>query len=364
MLTLPGASAMLMLPSFVVSASAMRQLRTSGACAAPFVDCVHIHNVPMPKPHSGEALIRINASSVNPSDVDEVQGGACTLGRCGADVSGTVVQCDGCTRLKPGDEVWTLAPGAYADFLAVSETMVGLKPQSLAHIDAGTIPEVGLTSLLSLKRTASEPGTPLPKGSPWGGKSNLTVVITAGAGGTGSMAIQLAKAWGAAHIAVAASGEASVAFVKSLGATYVTDYKKVDIFSTLADDSVDVVYDNYGAEGTADKAMHAIRPGGTYLLLPHGECFVKKSQAPPCLSANPKPGVRQLNYATGPEFIAHGLEALDELAALVRSGGVRPTVDRVFSLMNAALAFNYSAGGGEGGVSDHVGKIAIAVANA
>ena len=125
------------------------------------------------------------------------------------------------------------------------------------------MPEVGLTSLFSLKRTASEPGSPLPQGSPWPSKSNLTVLITAGAGGTGSIGIQLAKAWGASHIATAASGDASIQFVRSLGATYVTDYKKVDIFDSLPGDSVDVVYDNYGAEGTADKAMRVLRSGGT-----------------------------------------------------------------------------------------------------
>ena len=66
----------------------------------------------------------------------------------------------------------------------------------------------------------------------------------------------------------ALSGEAGIAFVKSLGATFVTDYQKVDLFDALPANSVDVVYDNYGAEGTADKAMRALRPGGVYLLMP------------------------------------------------------------------------------------------------
>jgi hypothetical protein len=73
----------------------------------------------------------------------------------------------------------------------------------------------------------------------------------------------------------------------------------VDIFDALPDNSVDIVYDNYGADGTADKAMPKIRSGGVYLLMPHGECFVSKSQKPPCLSAHPKPGVSQVNYDTG-----------------------------------------------------------------
>lgn len=112
----------------------------------------------------------------------------------------------------------------------------------MSMTEAATIPEVGLTSLFSLKRTAAAPGTPLPVGNPWN-KNNLTVVITAGSGGTGSIGIELAKAWGAAHIATATSGAAGIAFVKELGATFVTDYKVQDIFDALPDNSVDVVYD-------------------------------------------------------------------------------------------------------------------------
>ena len=61
------------------------------------------------------------------------------------------------------------------------------------------MPEVGLTSLFSLKRTGSAPGSPLPPASPWK-KDNLTIVITAGSGGTGFVGIELAKAYGAAHV--------------------------------------------------------------------------------------------------------------------------------------------------------------------
>ena len=71
---------------------------------------------------------------------------------------------------------------------------------------------------------------------------------------------------------------------------------------SLPDDSVDVVYDNYGAEGTADKAMPKLRSGGVYLLMPHGECYSKRTQGPPCFSAHPKPGVTQVNYVTAPDY--------------------------------------------------------------
>ena len=133
-----------------------------------------------------------------------------------------MVACDGCQDLKVGDEVWTLGSKAYADFIVASESGLSRKPASISHHDAGTLPEVGLTSLFSLKRTASDPGSPLPPpGSPWK-KANLTVVVTAGSGGTGAAAIQMANAWGAAHIATATTGAAGIDFVRSLGATIIT----------------------------------------------------------------------------------------------------------------------------------------------
>ena len=128
--------------------------------------------------------------------------------------------------------MWGFASGSYADYVAPAEGDVGLKPDGLPFEEAGTLPEVGLTSLFSLKRTGSLPGTPMPTGSPWE-KKNLTVVITAGSGGTGFIGIEIAKAYGAAHIATATTGANAIAFVKSLGATYVTDFMKQDIFDSL-----------------------------------------------------------------------------------------------------------------------------------
>ena len=350
----------------ISAASLMKEVRQHGACLAPFT-CVSVVEVAMPRVKSGEALVAVRGSSVNPSDVDTVEGGGCVLG-CGADISGVVVECNGCTRIKVGDAIWSLGEPAYAQYAAVAETILSLKPPSLNFTQAATVPEVGLTSLLSLKRTGSLPGTPLPVGSPWTAANfspqrlaNLTVLLTAGSGGTGAIGIELAKAYGAKHIATATTGAAGIEFVKDLGATFVTDYKVQDIFEALSANTVDIVYDNYGAEGSADKAMKVLRPGGVYLLMPHGECFEKKTQGPPCLSANPKPGVRQLNYVTGPDFEAHGLAALDELASLFSKGQLSTHIDRIYALESAANAFNYSAGPGEGGVGEHIGKIAIEI---
>ena len=153
-------------------------------------------------------------------------------------------------RLRPrrgtaqvGDEVWTLARGAYADYVRSPEAATAKKPTTVDHLHAGTMPEATLTSILSLKRTVySDPSQPLPAGSPWGTRDDVAVVVTAGSGGTGSAAIQLAKAWGAKRIITSAHGDAAQQYVRDLGATDVSDYEDVDIFSTLDDDSVDYVY--------------------------------------------------------------------------------------------------------------------------
>ena len=122
------------------------------------------------------------------------------------------------------------------------------------------------------------PSDPLPL-------KNMTVVITSGSGGTGYLGIQMARALGASKIITAATGAKAIAWMQSLGADVVIDYKERDIFEVLEDDSVDAVYDNYGGNGTADRAMPKLRTGGVYLLLPHGD-------SAGALSKHPKAGVR------------------------------------------------------------------------
>lgn len=115
-----------------------------------------------------------------------------------------------------------------------------------------------------------------------------------------------------------------------------------------------------GALHTADKAMRAIRPGGVYLMMPHGICYALKLQRPPCLAAHAKRGVTQLNFDTGPDFGANLKVGLDRLARLIDEGAIQAPIDRTFAFEDISLAFNYSAGPGEGGVSvGHLGKISV-----
>jgi NADPH:quinone reductase-like Zn-dependent oxidoreductase len=325
----------------------MNSAHKSGlSCFTPF-RCIGPRRVPTPQPGRDQALVKVAGSSVNPCDVDYIEfgvgcnGGAGTLGM---DLSGTVVSLPSatgaCGHLAVGDEVWADVggvkgdTGAMAEYAVVNCGQTGLKPKSLNFTAAGTIPLVGFTSLECLKET----------GAPWAESANTTVVITSGTGGTGFVAIQIAKALGAARVITSTSGAANIALAKRLGADVVVDYKVEDIFAALPDDSVDVVYDNYGSKGEADKAMRTMKKGGVYLVLPGGNGGT--------LSRHPKEGVRQINFGMA-KATNHSL--LDELAALFDAGQMQPHVFQSFPLADAAKAFALSKTG------TVVGKVAVTI---
>jgi len=303
----------------------------------------------VPKPSEGQVLVRMKGSSVNPKDVECVEP-ICLLFplskvpfRCirgtlggddvlGGDGSGVVVATgEGCSGLKVGDEVWGFFLGPYAEYAVGSCNEVRPKPKTLNFTDAGTIPSVGNTAVDIYQRV----------GAPWKSSQNITVVVTAGQGGSGFMAVQVAKLLGATTVITAASG-AGIDMMKNLGVDMVIDYHKQDLFDALGDNAVDIVFDNIGVPGNADKAMHVIRPGGTFILLTGG--------GKGALSKKPKDGVKQ--FETG-IFKPNG-PALDTLAAGFDSGALRQHTLQKFRLSEIPEAFNRVLGHGV------FGKIAIA----
>jgi len=212
------------------------------------------------------------------------------------------------------------------------ESQVGLKPEKLSFSEASSLPLVALTDYQAFKKA----------GAPWAGRQNLTVAITSGSGGTGTPAIQLAKAYGATRIVTAAS-PSHTALLKKLGATDVFDYHKTTIWKELPENSVDIVYDNYGAPGTADAAMNAIRPGGVFVYLPGKGGGVSK---------HPKKGVKQINYGLC-DSSRH--EDLDALKVIADAGNLTAVVQQIYNLDDITMALNASFGG------HVVGKIGINV---
>mmetsp|Transcript_82648 Transcript_82648/g.172998 ORF Transcript_82648/g.172998 Transcript_82648/m.172998 type:complete len:379 (-) Transcript_82648:390-1526(-) len=313
-------------------------------------------NHPVPQPGPGQVLIRVAASSVNPIDWKLYVGEEMTNLTSkhpkvlGFDVSGKIEALGkGCKRLQVGDEVWAdlgigkiggemdpsdaLQLGAWAEFAVAEESQVGLKPKKLSFDAAATLPLVGLTDLQAFKKVG------LSKM-----KNYSTAVVTSGAGGTGVVALQLLKAFGFERI-VTASSPSHYQVLKNLGATYVVDYHKGSIWAYLDKDTMDLVYDNYGAPGTADLAMKVLRSGGTFIFLPgKGETISKQ----------PKAGVQQINFGLCDSSDRKGLDALAKLA---QADSLKAVVEQSFVLEDIVSALKLSLSG------HMIGKIGIKVAN-
>jgi len=169
---------------FLAAQQQMNAVEASGtSCDKPDWSCLSEKSVAVPRPGSGQVLIQMRGSSVNPVNADLVEPVCkdmmygCSKGTIGNEGAGTVVK-SWCPEFKVGDEVWGYIGASYAQYAVADCTTIGLKPASLSFVDAGAIPVVGGTALECLK------GAGMPSK-----KSNLTVVVTSGQGGTGFMGV-------------------------------------------------------------------------------------------------------------------------------------------------------------------------------
>ena len=160
-------------------------------------EVLRYEDAPRPEAASGEVLIRVHASSVNPVDWKIRQGFAKERLKYkmpfipGWDLSGVIeTSGSGATRLKPGDQVYSRPDlsrdGSYAEYIVVKESEVALKPKSIDHVNAAAIPLTGLTAWQALFDAAK-----LAAGQ--------TVLIHGAAGGVGTFAVQFAEAQGRAR---------------------------------------------------------------------------------------------------------------------------------------------------------------------
>ncbi|HEY5900146.1 MAG TPA: NADP-dependent oxidoreductase, partial [Burkholderiales bacterium] len=208
--------------------------------------------LPDPVPAAGELLIDIHAASVNAADW-KMRGGkygakvAVPLPHIpGRDFSGVIVK--GGRDFKPGDAVFGVCEipreSAYAEKIAIREEIVARKPEKLTHVQCAAIALAGLTALHAIDDTLH-----LRKGE--------TILIQGGAGGVAGFAIALAKHLGA-HVITTASA-ANHAYVRSLGADEVIDYRSEDFTQKVK--GVDAVFDTVGGDVTA-RSFEVLKPNG------------------------------------------------------------------------------------------------------
>ena len=306
-----------------------RAVRKNSTACGPIPDfsCLSVQNVTTPIPLVSEALIRVTSTSVNPDDFDSLVTTAEFTP--GFDFAGEVVSLGALNiplHFNVGDRVWGIDDyGGWAEYTAKPQRIVGVLPKAsednaINMNTIGTLPTVGLTLRGALRAA----------GAPWKAADNVTVIITAGTGGTGYVGVQLAKILGASHVITAATGP-GIAFAKSLGADAVADYTVESVFDVPGfNTSVDVVLTNHFNAETATRAMEKLSAnpkGGVYVTLV-GDLVPK-----------PPPNVTQVFFdLLSADAATQWVGDLDELAGLVADGKLRVVVDDSYPLANATQA--------------------------
>lgn len=300
-------------------------------------------DMPEPALREDDVLVEIHAASLNPLD-SKIRDGEFKLLLpyrtpfiLGHDVAGTVVRVGSNVRhFEPGDEIYARPRdgriGTFAEFIAVNKADVALKPKNLTMEGAASIPLVGLTAWQVLVERA-------------GLKKGQKVLVHAGSGGVGTIAIQLAKHFGAT--VATTTSTANVDLVKSLGADVVIDYKKQDFEKVLS--GYDVVLNSLDGD-TLQKSLNVLKPGGKLISIsgPPDPSFAKElglnwflQQVMRLLSfgIRRKAKGRQINYSF--LFMRASGEQLSQITSLIEAGIIRPVIDRAFPFeaTNEAMAY-------------------------
>jgi NADPH:quinone reductase-like Zn-dependent oxidoreductase len=296
-------------------------------------EVLQYEDAPRPQARNGEVLVRIHAAGVNPLDWKVRAGSLSGLFQHklplipGWDVSGVVDEVGtAVSQFKRGDEVFAMADptrdGAYADYIAVREGALAMKPKSLHHVRAAAVPLSALTAwraLFDLGQLQSE----------------QRILIHGGSGGVGHFAVQLAK-WKGAHVLATASTK-SQELLRKLGADETIDYTSQE-FEDIAN-KIDMVLDTIGG-ATQDRSWAVLKKGGVLISLVQPPSQEKANQF----------GVRGMMCSVQPD----GAQ-LSKIAKFIDSGKIRPTIDRTLPLKEARRAHELSQNG-------HVrGKIVLRV---
>lgn len=279
------------------------------------------NNTPKPSAGSGQVLVEVYAASINPFDWKLREGYMKDMiplefpFTIGGDFSGVVVKLgSNVTEFKIGNEVYGQAlvlnggSGALAEFATANVKNTAVKPKSVDHLQAASLPLVGSSAIQALEEHM-------------GLKNGDKILIHGGSGGIGSIAIQIAKHLGV-YVATTVSSD-NIDFVKSLGADEIIDYKKQKFEQVLED--YDAVFDTAGGE-TTDKSFKVLRRGGVLVSM--------------LGKPNPKLAKQYSINAIGQNSGVTS-KRLKHLTELIDKGVIKPQVDKVFPLTQTKEAFEY-----------------------
>ena len=260
----------------------------------------------------------------------------------GNDLAGTVLQVGPRVRgFKPGDEVFARPDqariGTFAERIAVAEADLALKPATISMAEAGSLPLVALTAWQALVQHGKV-------------QRGQKVLIHAGAGGVGSLAIQLAKHLGATVATTASAANSD--FVRGLGADVVIDYRNEDFEQILS--GYDLVLDSLGRPNL-QKSLRILKPGGKAIGIagPPDPAFAREMGLNPVLrfaitglSRSIRSQARRLGVHYEFLFMHSSGVQLGHIARLVDDGVLRPVVGRVTAFAQTPEALQALASGG------------------
>lgn len=294
-------------------------------------DVLQVTEVEKPTPKDHQVLVRVHAASANPLDWHHMRGTPflVRLGdgflkpkdpKLGADVAG-VVEAIGSnvTEFKPGDEVFGVCSGSFAEYAVAAESKLALKPANLSFEAAAAVPVAAFTALQGLR----------DKGQIRAGEK---VLINGASGGVGTFAVQIAKSFGAEVTGVCSTPKLDM--VRSIGADHVVDYTREDF--TRNGRHYDLTYDAVGNRSVFDY-MRA--------LSPQGKCVIAGFTGLPRLFEHMILG-RRMSKPEGKQIVGQGMAATPKtdlliIKELLEAGTVVPVIDKCYPLDKTAEAVRY-----------------------
>ena len=323
-----------------------------------------VDNRKMPEPRGGEVLVKVTAASINPIEVRRRSGYARTMMKrqgavgfpmiLGLDYAGVVAKAGG--GFKKGDKVYGVKPhsttGSNAEYCAVPAKFTLSAPPNVELNQLASFPYAFLTVWSALVDGAGL----VPRKA-----QGKRVFIQGGAGGTGTLAIQLCKAWGAT-VATSCSTK-GVELCSSLGADQVIDYTKEDYTQILSGFDVALCLADLAEE---ERMLKILKPnaGAAFVSIVHpmaslvDERGILRGLATVFFrlrAAKARAKARGAKYAWA--IARPNRQALAELNRLIASGGMRPVIDRTFTLDEIVEAHEYvETGRAKGKVMLTIGK--------
>lgn len=301
------------------------------------LDVLKWDDIDRPTPRPSQVLIQVDSAGVNYADLMRRQGGypgpdlPSTLG---LEAAGTIVEIgNDVSGLAIGQKVMGMGPQGNAEYVAVNSNFVFPYPDQLDPIEAGGMPIVFLTAYHILKTRGG-----LQEGN--------TVLIQAGASGVGTVATQLAKAWGA-KVITTASSEGKLELSKSLGSDITINYSEKDFESEINNitegKGVDLVLECVGGE-VLEKSVRCLSSYGR--LVSYGNASGVPANLPSTDITSANRTVIGFSMGRSPVGSLDHQSAMEELFPMITNGKVKLIVDSVLPMSNVADAHKHLANRG------------------